>query len=297
MQTAEVIDLFDADTVAARGLENFARAVNTRRNYRGAQDRFRSWASKAQLTACPAEPETVRRYVGHLDRHGKSVSTITVAVAAIRQMHEAAGHQSPTSHVLVRNVMRGLRRRPRPPQRQATPLTADDLDTLRRAGTDARTLALIGVMRDAMLRRSEVVALQWDDLEVSPSGDGSVLVRRSKTDQEGRGAHAYIGHAAMRDLLAWKDQASADPRIFPVTDAHVCRLIKDACRAAGLEGDYSGHSPRVGTAVDLARAGMPDYAVQQAGRWSSAQMVARYTAGVRVNENAVAKFHERRRQR
>ena len=294
MQTAEVVNLFDEDTIAAADLRKFARAANTHRAYNGAQSRFRSWCSKYQLVACPAAPRTLVRYIGYLDRHGKSKATIEQSMAAIRDMHAKAGHTPPNGNETVRETMRGLRRRPAAPQRQATPLTHDDLAVLRKNNTPIRTLALVGVMRDAMLRRSEVVALRWDDLEVSPAGDGTVLVRRSKTDQEGRGAHAYVGHAAMRDLSEYRANAPADPRIFPITAAHVCKLIKDACRAAGLEGDYSGHSPRVGMAVDLARAGMPDYSVQQAGRWSSAQMVSRYTAGVRTSESAVAKFHERR---
>ena len=54
-----------------------------------------------------------------------------------------------------------------------------------------------------MMRRGELVALQFSDLTVESDGFGTVLIRRSKTDQEGVGAVAPIPADAMRHVQAW----------------------------------------------------------------------------------------------
>jgi hypothetical protein len=50
-----------------------------------------------------------------------------------------------------------------------------------------------------LLRRAELVALQFADLTVEPDGFGTILVRRSKGDQEGRGAVVPIPADAHAD--------------------------------------------------------------------------------------------------
>ena len=61
-----------------------------------------------------------------------------------------------------------------------------------------RDAALIQVMSDALLRVSEAVAL--DVADVQRQVDGTVTVRSSKTDQEGRGHVRFLDvayHAAL----------------------------------------------------------------------------------------------------
>ena len=62
--------------------------------------------------------------------------------------------------------------------------------------------------------------------------------------------------------------------------AQLSRRIAAAAAHAGLEGDYSGHSGRVGMAVRMATHGAPTAAVMRQGRWRSPAMVARYTKAV-----------------
>ena len=57
-------------------------------------------------------------------------------------------------------------------------------------------VALLAVMRDAPLRRSEAAALRWGDVEFHADGSARVHVRRSKADQEHAGAVLYLGAAA-----------------------------------------------------------------------------------------------------
>ena len=62
-------------------------------------------------------------------------------------------------------------------------------------------------------------------------------------------------------------------------------------RAAGLEGSFSGHSPRVGMCRDLVAHGASLPAIQTAGRWKSPQMVAHYARAEFAGRGAVARFY------
>ena len=208
---------------------------------------------------------------------------------AIRAAHLEAGDADPSASEGVRRVLRGLSRQRagQGGRRQAAALTAEALAAIRataaapRAGPTTRTespeaarirgavdVALASVMRDAMLRRSEAAALEWADVELRPDGSGRLRVRRSKTDQEGEGAVQYLGKgtaAAVREIRP--GNPDPDARVFGLRSGRsVARRLAAMARAAGLEGAFSGHSPRVGMAQDLVASGASVAAVQIAGR-------------------------------
>lgn len=81
-------------------------------------------------------------------------------------------------------------------------------------------------------------------------------------------------------------------RIFALSASQISRRIADAARAAGLGEGYSGHSPRIGMAMDLVRKKQSLVAIQNVGRWRSAVMPARYARGLIAGQNAVAEFYE-----
>ena len=142
-------------------------------------------------------------------------------------------------------------------------------------------IALVSVMRDAMLRRSEAAGVRWVDVEFRHDGSARVTVRRSKGDQAATGATLYIGRAAAADLQAiHRPDASREARVFGLRSGRaVSNRIALAAKAAGLIGRFSGHSPRVGMARDLVASGEGLAAVHVAGRWTSAEMPAHYARG------------------
>ena len=66
-----------------------------------------------------------------------------------------------------------------------------------------RDAALVRIASDALLRVSELVALQVDDISTEDDGSGRVEIRRSKTDQESKGVTLYLGEPTMRALRDW----------------------------------------------------------------------------------------------
>ena len=287
----------------------------TRRNYLAAWRRFSEWADREGLGAMPASPETVATYLAERAANGLSPASLRMDRAAIRHHHSEAGHANPADNEGVRRVMRGLTRRAahegRTP-RQAAALTAKALEAiratahLRRTGPGGRTegahtarrrgrvdMALISVMRDAMLRRGEAAALTWADVEFRSDGSARVTVRRSKSDQDGNGATLYVGRDAATELRAITARTLPPaPPSSACIPARPCRSGSPRrARAAGLVGRFSGHSPRIGMARDLVASGAGVAAVQVAGRWASPQMPSYYARAELAGDGAVARFY------
>lgn len=288
---------------------------NTRRNYASAWHRFQRWAHGAELESNPAMPQTVAAYLAERAASGLSMSSLRLDRAAIRHYHAQAEHANPADSEGVRRVLRGLARRAalegRTPK-QAAALTAGGLAAicatahLPRSGPSGRTeradaarrrgqvdVALVSVMRDALLRRSEAAALTWKDVQFRSDGSARIAVHRSKSDQDGKGATLYIGRSAAKALRAIRNpNEPSNARVFGLRSGRsVSNRIAAAARAAGLIGRFSGHSPRVGMVRDLVAAGEGVVAVQVAGRWASPQMPAYYARGEQAGNGPIARFY------
>ena len=68
---------------------------------------------------------------------------------------------------------------------------------------DLRNKALVAVAYTTMCRRGELVRLLVEDLQADTDGFGAVIVRKSKTDQTGKGVAVAITADAMHHLRAW----------------------------------------------------------------------------------------------
>ena len=150
----------------------------------------------------------------------------------------------------------------------------------------ARDRAMLLVGFGAALRRGELAALRLGDVEAVPGRGLRVLVRRAKTDQQGRGEDiavcanpadptfcpmaaldAWLAHRrGARDLTGGGSDAerplfcavSKGGRLSGtgLSDKAVVRLIKQAAGDAGLDPTgFSGHSLRAGLATAAGDAG------------------------------------------
>ena len=139
-------------------------------------------------------------------------------------------------------------------------------------------LAIIGVMADAGLRRSEAAALTWSDIEFWPDGTARITIRKGKNQPEPATVAVTETTAyALRDIQP--DGADPATSLFDLTGETLANRVRAAARAAGLGEGFSGHSGRIGMARRMVAAGAPDAAVQRQGRWKNGNMVARYTRG------------------
>src|ERR1019366_9673024 len=109
-----------------------------------------------------------------LTRRGRRPATIARKLAAVAVYHRSIDHSTPTDHDVVRAVVRGTRRQLGVVQPQKTALELEALRTVVLAipadlrGLRDRALLLVGWT--AALRRSELVALEVDDLSFEPEG-------------------------------------------------------------------------------------------------------------------------------
>ena len=137
-------------------------------------------------------------------------------------------------------------------------------------------VALVAVLSDGGLRRSEAASLTWGDVQRWDDGSGRITVIRSKTDVEAAGAVVAITPAIRPAGVDGKVKA------FELSESQIARRVKAIARAAGLADweFFSGHSGRVGMARRMAQNGAPTHEIERQGRWKQGGgMVGRYTQG------------------
>ena len=224
---------------------------------------------------------------------GLAVSSLRVALAAIKTAHLLAGLSLDLRHPRLAMVFEGITRsKGVRPRRQAAPAVPGALRLLLAVrppadtpiGARDRAMLLLGF--GAALRRSELVGLAIGDVAPVPGRGLMLTVRRSKTDQQGRGQpvavwanpaepsfcpaaalNAWLAHRRRGPDLAGAASDGERPLFCGLTksgrltgeslsDKAVARLVKQAAEDAGLDPAlYSGHSLRAGLATAAADAG------------------------------------------
>ena len=274
-------------------------AKNTRRAYEAALRGF-------ERSGRPETDAGVAAYLGDLYEEGLSAACAAMAVAALRFRARLGGRPSPVGAASER-VLAGFRRLASERGRgQVAGVRWEQADRAaamaERSGGLAglRDAAIIAVASDALLRVSEISALDVGDVDLEGK---TVLIRRSKTDQEGEGVMQFLGGPTVARVRAWLLRASlAEGALFRavhrsgrvqaerLTERSIRRIIIRRVRDAGVQGRISGHSLRVGSAQSLASAGASLVEMQLAGRWSSPAMPGRYAQGQIAKQGAVAKL-------
>jgi site-specific recombinase XerD len=174
-------------TPSAAFAEN-EKAASTRRAYRADFATFEAWCAARGLCSLPAAPEVIAWHISAITSAGLSVSSIGRRLAGIAYAHKLAMHPNPTDAEDVKVILAGIRRTVSTAPRRKPAATADCV----RAMLDACSNTMLGVRDRALLalgfagafRRSELVALQVDDLTEVADGF-RIAIRRSKTDQTG----------------------------------------------------------------------------------------------------------------
>ena len=284
------------------GLVEASISDNTRRAYAGALGQLDAW-----LTGRRLDDAALAAYLAELHDAGRAASSAAMAVAAARFRARLAGQNDPSGEATAR-VLAGYRRTAGG-LGQARPFSAADLAAVlatchrprrRGRGVESDQMAAARGRLDAViagllfmggLRRSEVSALRWADVE---DADGIlVTVRRSKTNQDGETNDVrYVKDGAARAVRALRATAAPAPegRVVPLSPQAVGLRFTAAAEAAGLERRVTAHSGRVGLASELTARGASTTDVMLAGNWKTSRMVAHYSAGATAERGAVARY-------
>jgi len=280
-----------------------ARGAGTLRAYRSAWTQYTAWCERLGFAPLTGEAEIIGLYLVKA-AETRTVPTLRVHLAAIATAHRLAGVPVDLKHPRIALVLDGLARgQADRTVRQAAPILLDALPRLLTVQPDGplglRNRAMLLIGYGAALRRSELVALRIGDVTRHPDRGVEVAVRRSKTDQHGRGDGVAIWAAADPDLCvlrahdAWLAVRGAlrpeDPLFCgvlkngrvtgkPLSDKAVERLVKDSASRAGLPepARFSGHSLRAGLATAAAEQEAQLHDIMRQTRHKSTEVARRY---------------------
>ena len=254
--------------VATKSLLEAAWAESTLKAYKGWTAKYFSYCEASGLD--PYDLSAVISWLESLAGRHK-LSSIEQAAAAVRFLYKANGKGNPFEAEPLRLLMRALRRKLGAAKKQVKPITPAQLSCMRwDAGPKGlRDKALILIGFGAALRVSELIALQYSDIEITPEGV-ILTIRRSKTDQAGKGRLVAIPKSEgplcpVRALEAYlRVRGRQDGPLFqslhkskltgrPLSRQAVDALIKDYMDRLGLDYKaYSTHSMRAGFATAAA---------------------------------------------
>ena len=288
---------------------------NTKRTYGSQWKQWMNFANSNSLPVLPAEAEGIAFWMTYrVEELGLAFSTIKFGLQVIRTVHKEYGQPDPGTKMVL-DTRDSIRRRFRPAQAQVTGLNAEDIQAieaiareprLSRGGKPERPetalargngdIALVRTMYDGLLRTSETCALIWGNLTVHNDGTGSLLIEKSKTDQEGIGQEQYLSPETVAALERIRGNAKPTDQIFSFSKSTLKRKVKSAAKAAKLEGRYSGHSGRVGMAQDLVENDFKLPAVAIAGRWKALTMPTHYAKKQSARKSAVARQRQAREE-
>ena len=289
------------------GVQNAGMSENSRRNLDTMIRYWQDWCADNGRVDQPAAPESIIEFLYDEAELGRTLGTLRVRLWGISVLHK--GSTDPTKTEAVINTLKGIGGLIGRPQEQAAPLDTEALEAIEKTACNRRRrsngrgehstlahqrgikdIAIAYLLSDCGLRRSEASALTWADVE-DKDGNGLINIRRSKTDQSGEGQSVALTPKGYAALLRYRESCESPIKTLAETDKviglspkQISNRVKVMAKWAGLEGNFSGHSGRVGLAVRAARSGFSAGETMVQGRWKRADTVARYQKGLKSTE-------------
>ncbi|WP_256869531.1 tyrosine-type recombinase/integrase [Sphingobium lactosutens] len=171
----------------------------------------------------PASEARLVAYVDYCETRKFKPATVSRRLSSLAVAHHLLGVPNLVGAGVVRDALRGLRRRAGVRQRQAGPLRFGDgvgpeavkgftlsvlLDACGGDVAGLRDAALLSLGYDAGLRVSELAAVALEQIEGQEDGSALLELARSKTDQDGKGALVWLSPDTMRRVALWREAAS-----------------------------------------------------------------------------------------
>ena len=281
-----------------------ATSDNTRKAYRSDIRHFIKWGGKL-----PCAADEVIRYL-HAFAGSLNFRTLSRRVTAIKSWHIYQDQTDPTTNQLVKKTMTGIKNTHGQPKQKASPLTLEQLVKMAQhleqstSWMNARNNALIQIGFFGAFRRSELVAIRWEDIQLVKEGI-EILIPKSKTDQGGEGQVCAIPYGnnnlcPVTALKNWQQQVKINEGFVfqksrksnePIKPSQVNQILKSVATACQLPqaDQYSSHSLRRGFATEACKKGAPFGAIMRQGRWRHEGTVLGYIdEGKKFENNAVS---------
>ena len=266
---------------------------NTLRAYRSDFQQYESWCATRHQPSLPATADLIAECVDFMATQNKS-ATIRRRINSLGTIFRLSKNPDPTKEPEVVLALKRMHRKIGRHQEQAKPLTRDILDQLlQHCGNDTKgrrdcILLLLGY--ESMRRRSELCNFKFEDLTRIRGRGHAIRLLRSKTDQEGASKLIPISALLHSRITEWQDQHQLEGVILRSVDRHGNvgdRLNSGSIGAilnklnANLEkradhDRFSGHSFRVGAAIDLLEAGASLETIMLKGGWRSQDNAMNY---------------------
>jgi site-specific recombinase XerD len=276
-QPALPVEFTEALELAA----DFAKASKAKATQAAYESDFRifsAWCRTRGISPLPATAAAVAAFLADEAATGKRASTLGRRLAAIRYFHRAAGYDTPTGDEKVKATLSGIRRTIGAAPMRKKAATSDIV--LGMVGSKGRSLrelrdrAILLLGFAGAFRRSELVALNVDDIEETPEGV-LIMLRRSKTDQEAIGRRVAIprGEIAcpVEALKSWLSAAGiAEGAVFVrvwnkrtqrvtsrrLAARNVAAIVKQGATKLGFDpAAFGGHSLRAGFVTSAVKRG------------------------------------------
>ena len=294
----------DVKSLELETLKNLksSKAANTLRAYESDYKDFGRFCIKHGFKSMPTEPKILTLYLTHLSQTSK-FSTLKRRLASISVIHRLSGHYIDTKHPMITENLMGIKRVKGSYQKAKKPILINDLKSIinvidkdQNEKRRAKNRALILVGFAGGFRRSELVAILFEDIDFVPEGV-KIFIKRSKTDQSGEGMTKGIPYFSNSDycpvisLKNWLEKSEIKSgKIFDISDKSVALTIKKYTAIAGLDSNkYSGHSLRSGFATSAAELGAEERSIMAMTGHKTSQMVRRYIQEANLFKNNALK--------
>ena len=272
---------------------NGAFAENTIRAYRSDFIQYQTWCSHNKLVPIPTSADTMAIYVDYLSNINKS-ATIRRRINSLGTILTLSKNYDPTKEPEVVLAIKRMHRKIGIAQNQAAPLTKTLLDQLL-ANCDnsirgIRNQVLLRMGYETMRRRSELCGFKFEDIANTPSGKPIIKLNFSKTDQYGAGKVLPISEDLATLMQYWREIVGTGGYILrsinrhgyigdnlnPASVSTILKGLQNKLNAPSTQQSLSGHSFRVGAALDLLEQGEGIEKIMLRGGWQTDSTVMKY---------------------
>ena len=268
-------------------------AKNTIRAYRSDFIQYQAWCSHNNIDSIPASADTMAHYVDYLATIRKS-ATIRRRINSLGTVLKLSKHYNPTKQPEVILAIKRMHRKIGRAQQQATPLTELLLNQLLcncdNSIRGLRNKVLLRLGYETMRRRSELCAFKFEDICQAPRGKPAIRLNFSKTDQFGTGKILPISQELSDLLEKWRRMISDEGYILrsinrhghfgsnlhPASVSTILKGLQKDLKMDSNEQPLSGHSFRVGAALDLLEQGEPLERIMLRGGWQTDSTAMKY---------------------